>query len=201
MFFSDYVWRMPTKEKIVHLTFDDGPHPTITPWVLDLLKQYDAKASFFCIGDNVLKHGEVYQRLIAEEHAVGNHTFHHLNGWKTKTGDYLQDVAKAAKVINSNLFRPPYGKVTAKQARGLSSALKSQSARVIMWDVLSADFDTCTSAEQCKKNVLMNVGPGSIVVFHDSEKAFPNLRTALPEVLSHLKKEGYRFEKIQMNRL
>ena len=200
-FFSDYVWRMPTTEKVVYLTFDDGPHPTITPWVLDILKQYEAKASFFCIGDNVLKYGDVYKRVLAEEHSVGNHTFHHHNGWKTKTGDYLQDVAKAAKVIDSNLFRPPYGKVTAKQARGLSDALRSKFSKVIMWDVLSADFDTTTSAEQCSQNVLMNVGPGSIIVFHDSEKAFPNLREALPKVLSHLKKEGYRFEKIQMNRL
>ena len=95
-FFSDYVWRMPTTEKVVYLTFDDGPHPTITPWVLDILKQYEAKASFFCVGDNVLKYGDVYKRVLAEEHSVGNHTCHHHNGWKTKTGDYLQDVAIAA---------------------------------------------------------------------------------------------------------
>ena len=193
--FSDYVWRMPTTEKVVYLTFDDGPHPTITPWVLDLLHQYDAKATFFCIGDNVQKYGDVYQRILEEKHAIGNHTFHHLNGWKTKPEQYLADVAKAAELIDSNLFRPPYGKIKGTQARHLKNVM-NPSAKVIMWDVLSADFDVKITPEQCIDNVLKNVRPGSIVVFHDSKKAFPNLEKTLPVTLTHLKEDGYRFEKI-----
>ncbi|RYZ28101.1 MAG: polysaccharide deacetylase family protein [Chitinophagaceae bacterium] len=198
--FSDYVWRIPSREKVVYLTFDDGPHPTITPWVLDQLRQYDAKATFFCIGGNVLKYTNVFERLLLEDHAIGNHTFHHLNGWKTVSEIYLADVAKAAGVIQSNLFRPPYGKIKRRQALGLEKAINNELAKVIMWDVLSADFDTKISPDECIDNVLKNVQPGSIIVFHDSEKAFPNLEETLPVVLRGLDKSGYRFEKIQMDR-
>lgn len=195
-FFSSYVWRIPSTEKVVYLTFDDGPHPTITPWVMDQLRQYDAKATFFCIGKNVMKHGAVFLQLLAEGHAVGNHTFHHLNGWKTGTEVYLADVVKAAGLVHSNLFRPPYGKIRKKQAQGIKQAMNTEAVRVIMWDVLSADFDTTISSKQCTNNVLKNVQPGSIIVFHDSEKAFPNLKETLPSVLKSLNKNGYRFEKI-----
>jgi peptidoglycan-N-acetylglucosamine deacetylase len=199
--FSNYVWRLPSKEKIVYLTFDDGPHSTITPWVLDLLMQYEAKATFFCIGENVEKNGKVYQRILAEGHAVGNHTFHHLNGWHTKTEEYVEDTAKAASLIQSNLFRPPYGKIKSSQAKKIKREQNNSPMKIIMWDVLSADFDTKISSEKCTSNVLENVEPGSIVVFHDSEKAYPNLRETLPATLNYLKKEGYRFEKIIIGRV
>jgi peptidoglycan/xylan/chitin deacetylase (PgdA/CDA1 family) len=192
---------MPSKEKVVYLTFDDGPHPVATPWVLDQLKQYNAKATFFCIGNNVLQHNQIYQQIRAEGHAVGNHTFHHLNGWKTPAATYLADVTAAGKVIESKLFRPPFGKITAGQARGLKAALKEEKTKVIMWDVLSADYDARLLPEECTKNVLKNTGAGSIIVFHDSEKAFPNLKYTLPAVLKYLQNDGYRFEEILMDGL
>ncbi|HVF82526.1 MAG TPA: polysaccharide deacetylase family protein [Flavisolibacter sp.] len=196
--FSSYVWSIPSTRRIVYLTFDDGPHPTITPWVLAQLKKHKAKATFFCIGKNVVQHPDVYRFLIDEGHAVGNHTYQHLNGWKTATQKYLADVSAASEVVTTGLFRPPYGKITKAQAKGIARAMNAGTAKVIMWDVLSADFDTGISARRCAYNVLKNVSPGSIVVFHDSEKAFVNLETALPLVLNTLGKKGYRFEKIVM---
>jgi peptidoglycan-N-acetylglucosamine deacetylase len=195
--FPHYVWRFPSTEKVVYLTFDDGPHPTITPWVLDLLQQYDAKATFFCIGENVVQFPDTYQQILDNGHSIGNHTYHHFNGWKTPADLYLEDVARAAAVIQSNLFRPPYGKITKRQAKGLAKA-GIPNCRVIMWDVLSADYDTSYSAQRCMNNVLKNVEPGSIVVFHDSGKAFPNLKSTLPLILKYFKNEGYKFEKILM---
>lgn len=195
--FPAYTWRIPSEEKVVYLTFDDGPHPTITPWVMDQLREYDAKATFFCIGSNVAAFPETYQGIQDAGHAVGNHTYHHLDGWKTPAKRYLEDVALAEEIIQSNLFRPPYGKITAKQAQGVKGTNSSR-MNIIMWDVLSADYDTSYSAQQCIANVLNNVEAGSIVVFHDSEKASPNLKSTLPVVLKHLKNEGYRFEKILM---
>lgn len=200
IFFS-YVWSIPTKEKIVYLTFDDGPHPTITIWVLDELKKYNAKASFFCIGNNVMQYPDVYEQLIKQGHAVGNHTYNHLNGWKTNTDDYFADVTAASKLIATNLFRPPHGRITSAEAKGLAKAMNVKQSRVIMWDVLSGDFDATMSPHQCTNNVLKNVQPGSIIVFHDSEKAFPNLKYTLPVVLSTLKDEGYKFEQIVMDEL
>lgn len=199
--FSSYVWDIPVTEKIVYLTFDDGPHPTITPWVLNELKKHDAKASFFCIGNNVLKYPEVYEQVVKTGHVIGNHTNHHLNGWKTKTDDYLKDVAEASKFISTNLFRPPYGRIKSAQAKGLAKSMNISKSNVIMWDVLSADFDKTISKQQCANNVLKNVKPGSVIVFHDSEKAFPNLEYALPVVLTTLKNEGYKFEEIVMKGL
>ncbi len=162
------------------------------------LKRYNAKATFFCIGDNVLKHPETFQQIIAEGHSIGNHTQHHLNGWKTDTKIYLADVDEAAKTINTNLFRPPYGKIKSSQSKGLKQVIKTANFTIIMWDVLSADFDQKISPETCTKNVLKNVEPGSIVVFHDSQKAWKNLNATLPAVLKTLKKEGYEFGKIVM---
>ncbi len=199
--FSSYVWSIPSTRKIVYLTFDDGPHPTITPWVLAQLKKHKGKATFFCIGNEVVQHPDLYRRIIDEGHAVGNHTYEHRNGWKTTTIDYLADIKAAAQIIGSGLFRPPYGKITKAQAKGIAGAMNVATAKVIMWDVLSADFDTSISARKCAHQVLKNVSPGSIVVFHDSEKAFVNLETALPLVLSALAKKGYKFEKIVMESL
>lgn len=198
--FPHYTWRMPSKEKVVYLTFDDGPHPIITPWVMEQLKHYNAKATFFCIGSNVVAFPETYEAIQQEGHAIGNHTFHHLNGWKTPARLYLEDVAKAEEWIQSNLFRPPYGKITAKQAQGLCHTNQKRKS-IIMWDVLSADYDTSYTSRQCTANVLDNVEAGSIIVFHDSEKAFPNLKSTLPLVLKQLDSEGYKFEKIVMDLL
>jgi peptidoglycan-N-acetylglucosamine deacetylase len=196
-FFSSYIWSLPTNENDVYLTFDDGPHPTITPWVLDQLKQFDAKATFFCIGNNVEKHPDVYQKVLDDEHAIGNHTYHHLNGWKTDDNKYIDDVSAAAQLIKSNLFRPPHGRIRNSQAKRINAAMERDDVSIIMWDVLSADFDASFSPEQCLNNVLENVTAGSIIVFHDSEKAFNNLKYALPKTLESLKEAGYHFRKIK----
>ncbi len=189
---------MPANDNAVYLTFDDGPHPQITPWVLDELKKYNAKASFFCIGKNVVEHPGIYNRIIKEGHAVGNHTHNHLNGWKVSDQEYMQDIREAAKHISSNLFRPPYGRIRSKQFYRLNKAMQKDS-KLIMWDVLSADFDAAISPEQCLKNVISNTTPGSIIVFHDSEKAYTNLVHALPAVMQLLNKRKCLFKKIEVS--
>lgn len=194
--FPQYTWRMHDGEKAVYLTFDDGPHPAITPWVLEQLAAYGAAATFFCIGKNVVQYPDVYQQILAAGHRTGNHTYSHPNGWKTETTAYLEDVKKASAVIDSDLFRPPYGRIKRRQAAGISRAMDKKNFRVIMWDVLSADFDVNFSPERCAGIVLKHVRPGSIVVFHDSEKAFPNLRVALPRLLEALSHQGYSFRKL-----
>ena len=191
------IWKMPSDSRVVYLSFDDGPHPRVTPWVLDMLRAHNAKASFFCIGSNVEKYPDIYSRIIDEGHAVGNHTYTHLDGWKATTKEYLENVQKATAVISSALFRPPYGKIRWSQARQIGVAMKNQEAKIIMWDVLSGDFDSSYSPDACHKNVINNVRPGSIIVFHDSEKAEVNIRGCLGGVLEHLQKENYRMEKLQ----
>jgi peptidoglycan-N-acetylglucosamine deacetylase len=193
------VWDIPATEKILYLTFDDGPHPLATPYVLDQLKKYNARATFFCIGKNVLEHTEIYRRILDEGHRVGNHTFNHFNGWKVRDEQYLQNILQAGKYIDSNLFRPPYGKITRFQVKlltGIKNSPASANFRIIMWDVLSGDFDTTLSCEQCSANVIKNVRPGSVIVFHDSEKAFPRMKDSLPRVLEHFSAKGYRFDAI-----
>lgn len=192
--FPSLVWDKPNDKNAIYLTFDDGPTPEVTTWVLATLKQYNAKATFFVVGDNVKKHPQIYQQLIAEGHAIGNHTYNHLNGWKTKSSDYLQNIEKCAELVDSNLFRPPYGRIKNTQIRKLK-----QHYKIIMWDVLSGDFDFKTSPEQCTDNVIENVKPGSIIVFHDSVKAEKNLKYALPKALEYLKKQGFVFEVISEN--
>lgn len=194
--FPRYTWRMPDREKTVYLTFDDGPHPIITPWVLEQLAAYGAAATFFCIGKNVVQYPAVYRRILAAGHRTGNHTYSHPNGWKTETTAYLEDVKKASAVIDSELFRPPYGRIKKRQAAGLSRVIGKKNVQLIMWDVLSADFDVTLLPEHCAEIVLKHVRPGSIVVFHDSEKAFPNLRVALPRLLEALSQQGYSFRKL-----
>lgn len=189
--FPRYIWSIAAKEKVVYLTFDDGPHPQITPWVLAQLKSVNAKATFFCIGKNVVEHAAVYEQIINEGHSVGNHTFNHSNGWKTSKEIYLADIKQAAAVINSNLFRPPYGRMRAGIIKALRSILGAHT-KIIMWDVLSADFDQSFSPAQCLQFVLKNIHPGAIVVFHDSEKAQKNLSFVLPRVLKELKEKGYQ---------
>ncbi|MGG9971274.1 polysaccharide deacetylase family protein [Ferruginibacter sp. SUN002] len=188
-------WDVPvTNVKTIYLTFDDGPHPTITPFVLNELNKYDAKATFFCIGNNVETYPEIYKQVITEGHSVGNHTFDHLNGWRTDTVKYLQNIAAAEKLINSDLFRPPYGRISRSQIKALVDRVPS--LRIIMWSVLSGDFDNTISTEKCLDNVLENAGDGSIIVFHDSEKAFKNLQYALPETLKYFSKKGYQFKNL-----
>jgi peptidoglycan/xylan/chitin deacetylase (PgdA/CDA1 family) len=192
--FSKCVWEIPSQEKVIYLTFDDGPHPEATSFVLNTLKDYNAKATFFCIGKNVLDQPDLYERIITEGHAVGNHTFNHLNGWKTADSVYMENIAKAKKYIDSSLFRPPYGKITPFQLRLL--AKEKFKLTPIMWTVLSGDFDAKLSKESCLENVLTAANNGSIIVFHDSQKALVNLQFALPKVLNYFKQKGFRFEKI-----
>lgn len=191
MLYPALTWRIPTREKVLYLTFDDGPHETATPFVLDQLKQYGAKASFFCIGKNVATYPEIYRRILSEGHAVGNHTQHHVNGWKVSDELYKKEVADAAQLIHSDLFRPPYGRIKRTQQQKLQQ--QNPRLNIIMWDVLSGDFDTNLSPEACLGYVLYHSRPGSIIVFHDSTKAWSRMQYALPRVLAHFSKAGYRF--------
>ena len=196
--FSNYVWDIPNSENKVYLTFDDGPTPEITEWTLNQLKEYNAKATFFCIGDNVRKYPEIFQKVINEGHSIGNHTFNHLNGWETSTSDYIENVKlyeiehNKLNTEHCQLFRPPYGKIKPSQ----SKILRKLGYKIMMWDIISYDFDAKISKEQCLENVLKNVKTGSIIVFHDSKKAFTNLEYALPRTLDFLKKKGFVCEKI-----
>jgi peptidoglycan-N-acetylglucosamine deacetylase len=192
LLFPSRVWRIPTVQKEIFLSFDDGPHPTITPIVLDMLAAHGAKASFFCIGDRVKRYPDIYQRILDEGHAVGNHSFHHLNGWKTNDAEYLTNVNEAAQCIESRLFRPPYGRLKGRQARAISA----KGFKTIMWTVLSGDYDKRLSPEVCAKRVLVNMEPGFIYLFHDAEKAERNMLFALEKLLEASKILGFRCEKI-----
>ena len=181
---ADMVWDMPAgDEPTVYLTFDDGPHPTITPWVVDTLEKYNAKATFFCVGNNVARFPDTYLLLTEKGHTTGNHTYNHLNGWKTQNHHYVKNIGQAAQHVNSRLFRPPYGRIRLSQLRKLRKTDKRW--QVYMWDILSGDFDKTITPEQCLENVLTHIAPGSIVVFHDSEKAAERMQYALPLVLEH----------------
>lgn len=193
-YYSECLWKINTEEKIIYLTFDDGPHPEITPWVLEQLKNYGAKATFFCIGENVSRHFETYKQIIIEGHRVGNHTYHHLNGWKTEDDIYFKDIEKASQIIDSNLFRPPYGRFTKFQLKTIMG--KRLNLRPVMWSLLSGDFDSTISGNECFLNVAKHSKSGSIVVFHDSKKAFSNLQVALPQVLEHFKARGFQFQSL-----
>ena len=198
--FSNYVWSIPTNEPKVYLTFDDGPTPEITDWVLNQLKAYNGKATFFCIGNNIEKHPEILKKVIAEGHSIGNHTFNHVKGWKTSNKIYFEEVENCEESIQKRsadspqpkLFRPPYGKIKPSQ----SKVLRKEGYKIIMWDVISVDFDPTISPEKCLRNVIENIDNGSIIVFHDSVKAFPNLEYALPKTLAFLKNKGFVCEKL-----
>ena len=192
--YDSYIWSIPASDKILYLTFDDGPHPEATTFVLKELKKYNVLATFFCIGKNVVAYPDIYRQIIQEGHSVGNHTYNHLNGWKTNNDDYLNDIALASNEIDSYLFRPPYGRITSFQAKNLKQAMKGKKPKVIMWDVLSGDFDTECTPQQCLANVIFASVPGSIIVFHDSEKAFPRLEYTLPKVLHYFSEKGYLFK-------
>lgn len=191
---QDLTWELPTQEKVMYLTFDDGPHPEITPFVLRTLQQYNAKATFFCIGKNVEQYPEVYREILLQGHRTGNHTHHHLNCKKTDDGVWLEDVKKAAGWIDSDLMRPPYGRINAFCAKALQQAQPPY--RIIMWTVISADFDTERTGKQCFEAVKKHAGKGSIVVFHDSEKAKARLTEALPMTLEYFANQGFAFRAI-----
>ncbi len=186
--FPGLIWKMSGNHKEIYLTFDDGPIPEVTPWVLDVLKEYNARATFFCVGDNVRKHPDIFEKVIREGHTVGNHTYNHLSGWATENISYFHNIRHCARKVHSGLFRPPYGKMKPSQVQFLQ-----RHYRIIMWDVLSGDFDRDITPEDCAQNVIQNAGPGSIVVFHDSLKAETNLRYALPHVLNYFTSMGYSF--------
>lgn len=193
MLFPETVWRIPMKHKAVFLTFDDGPIPEVTPWVLDLLDKYDIKATFFCVGDNVRKHPETFAEVVRRGHSVGNHTMHHLQGAKVTTKRYIADIMEAESYIHTPLFRPPHGLIRWKQAAAIKDNM-----RIIMYDLVTRDYNRKLSGEQVFDNVKRYVRNGSIVVFHDSLKSEQNLRYALPRAIEWLKENGYVFLPIPM---
>lgn len=201
--YPNRLWKKQEKTKRIYLTFDDGPVPEITPFILDLLKKYNSKATFFVVGDNVLKYPEIFRRIIAEGHTVGNHSFCHLNGWKTSAKDYFLDTQKAQIVLEKflpeypesgkkKLFRPPYGRLTGKQEK----MLLPENYQIIMWDVLSLDYKKTLSGEKCFQNVIKNAGPGSIIVCHDSLKAEENIKFILPKLLEYYHQRDYLLESL-----
>jgi peptidoglycan-N-acetylglucosamine deacetylase len=189
--FPNFTWSVPSEEKTLYLTFDDGPIPDVTPWVLEQLRGYNAEATFFCVGENIAKNPDILKQILKEGHTVGNHTMQHLNGWTTDAVDYFHDVRHCARLTKSSLFRPPYGRVTPRQAQFLQRHYE-----VVMWDVLSGDFDTSITGEQCLRNVLQNATSGSIIVFHDSLKSEAKMKYALPRVLDYYAAKGYSFQSL-----
>jgi len=193
MLYARCLWEMPADGNKVYLSFDDGPHEQATVFVLDMLKKYDAKASFFCIGKNVAANPGIYARIVEEGHTVGNHTYQHMDGWKNPNGAYFQDIRKTAELVSSPYFRPPYGKIRWSQVKWLASEMN---LRTVMWTILSGDFDSKISGDDCANNVTRNMRPGSIIVFHDSAKAFDKINYALPKVLEEIKRRGWVTEKL-----
>jgi len=190
--FPNFTWRIPTTDKIIYLTFDDGPIPEVTPWVLNQLKKYNAKATFFCVGENVKVNPSIFDQLKEEGHMTGNHTFNHLNGWGTDNIPYFHNIRNCAHLVKSSLFRPPYGRMLPRQAQFLQ-----RHYQIVMWDVLSGDFDPNISKQQCLDNVINNTKSGSIIVFHDSLKAKDKLEFVLPKVLQHFSQQGFIFETLK----
>jgi peptidoglycan/xylan/chitin deacetylase (PgdA/CDA1 family) len=196
--FRGYVWDVPNDNNTVYLTFDDGPTPRVTEWVLEVLRGHGIKATFFCIGDNIEKHPGIFQKVVDEGHSIANHTFNHLNGWKTGNAQYFENIEACEKSIESRtgtratLLRPPYGKIKSAQAKWV----REQGYKIIMWDVLSADFDVTITPEKCLQNVIHNTVSGSVIIFHDSVKAYQNLQYALPKAIENLKERGFRFGKL-----
>lgn len=190
--FPGLLWRVPVKDRSLFLTFDDGPVPGVTDYVLETLDRYNARATFFCIGKNVQAHPALYNEIRKHGHAVGNHTHHHLNGWETEDETYYDDIALCSQMVKSSLFRPPYGKISLAQINYLKPQYK-----IVMWDVLSGDFDPFLPQEACLKNVLRNAREGSIILMHDTAKAEPSLTYALPRLLEFFTEAGYRFSALQ----
>lgn len=202
--FSSQIWSFSSKQKSIYLTFDDGPTPKITDWILNTLQQYNAQATFFCIGKNIEEYPPIFNKILQKGHSIGNHTYSHLNGWKISNKDYIENILKAErlmnaecrvqnKTLNSKLFRPPYGKIKPSQTK----SLQKLGYNIIMWSVLSADFDNEISANKCFDNVVNNTENGTIIVFHDSVKAYNKLKIVLPKVLDYFSKKRYDFRKIK----
>ena len=191
--FPSFIWNFPDEKEGIFLTFDDGPRPEVTPWVLDLLDKYNAKATFFCIGKNVEMFPELFEEVKRRGHAVGNHSYSHVKGWGMKTGDYVRDIDIAGDLIKSNLYRPPYARIGTNQARVLSERYKA-----IMWTIISRDYNRNLSGNACARNVIPHLEPGAIIVFHDSIKCAPNLFEALPQVLDAIKEKGLMCKKIEL---
>jgi peptidoglycan/xylan/chitin deacetylase (PgdA/CDA1 family) len=188
------IWNVKQSSRCIYLTFDDGPIPIVTPFVLNILKQYNAKATFFCIGDNVRKHPDIFEEVKKDGHAIGNHTYNHLKGWKTDDNTYLENVIKTENLLHTNLFRPPYGRIKRSQANLLKKA--KPGLEIIMWTVLSGDFDINLKPEKCLENVLKNTGSGDIVLFHDSLKAYERMEYALPRAMEYWSSKGYEFKSL-----
>lgn len=182
------LWRVNTIHREVFLTFDDGPIPEVTPQVLAILRKYKIKATFFCVGENVHKYPEVFNMLVADGHAIGNHTFHHVKAWKTDCNSYLSEVEQCNRLVKSKLFRPPHGQINRKIARKLAD-----SYRIVMWSALTGDYNIKLSGEQCLANAIKHTRPGSIIVFHDSIKARERMEYALPMYIEHCINQGYTF--------
>jgi peptidoglycan-N-acetylglucosamine deacetylase len=192
---SDFLWEVKTTEKALWLTFDDGPEPTVTPWILEELKKYNAKATFFCLGKNVENNPEIFQTILNEGHSIGNHTFNHMKGWHSHTSVYIRDVEKCSELVKTCLFRPPYGKIKPSQFRRLK-----KNYQIVMWSLLSGDFDIKLDKEKCLESVLHNTKAGNIIVFHDSLKAKEKLMHVLPEVLKYFSEQGFSFLPLNMQR-
>ena len=188
------IWRIPVPDKkTVYLTFDDGPIPEVTPWVLDILDKFNVKATFFCVGDNVRKYGHIYKELINRGHSAGNHTFHHLQGWQNRSSKFLDNARKAKELINSDLFRPPHGHMIFPQP----ALLKRKGYKIVMWDVVTRDYSKYMNPQQVLNNVKRYTRDGSIIVFHDSLKAETNMKYALPKAIEWLLEQGYSFELVK----
>lgn len=191
MFYPSMLWGMPKGERKIYITFDDGPHPTITPQVLEILKKFNAKATFFCVGNNVKKYKDTFNMIIRDGHSVGGHTYNHEKGWNTKTKNYITSVIETQQLIKSSLFRPPHGRIKSSQIKKLKNNYK-----LVAWTVISYDWDKSLSPEDCFNNVIKNAGDGSIVVFHDSEKSVKNMIPALTKVLEYYSDKGFIFESL-----
>ena len=186
------IWRVPTMLPELFLTFDDGPVPEVTPFVLSILKKYNIKATFFCVGENIQKYPAVFDLLKKEGHAVGNHTFHHVKGWKTDYHTYMSEIEQCNRLVKSKLFRPPHGQINWKIAQSLR-----QDYRIVMWSALTGDYNKKQSGEQCLANAVNNTRPGSIIVFHDSLKARERMEYALPLYIEYCLKNGFTFKKLE----
>jgi peptidoglycan-N-acetylglucosamine deacetylase len=190
--YNDAIWRVKTEEKKIYLTFDDGPIPKITPWVIDILKSFNIKATFFCVGENISKNPDIYKAIVAEKHSIGNHCYNHLNGWETNNSTYFNNVEECNKLINSNLYRPPYGRMKQSQYAHLKNKYN-----IIMWDVLSGDYRVDITPEACLKRTIENTREGSIVVFHENEKSKQNMCYTLPRYIEYYLKQGWIFDALE----
>lgn len=193
MLFPGLIWKLPAGKNEIYLTFDDGPHPVITPKVLNILDGYNAKATFFCVGENVQKYPETYAEIISRGHQTGNHTHNHVKGWKTQREKYLQNVHQCNRVVSSQLFRPPHGQITPPLAR----LLNKEGYKTVMWDVLTKDYSQRSVTEKRLQRAIHKTRDGSVVVFHDSDKAALHMLKILPEFLAHFSAKGFSFKSLR----